>query len=146
MKSSSDLSTAQREVLHSNLLGSMESGLASRYFTTQREHAKRLGRLASNPNDPLGDKLQELSTGRAVAAGAEAPFMFTTRPSNMAQELIALKANPQTGEVIPGSDVQIGLIGGLAGEGRPTGSFTPEDIALATESMAAQDAVGLQVN
>ena len=135
MKSSSDLSTAQREVLHSNLLGSMESGLASRYFTTQREHAKRLGRLASNPNDPLGDKLQELSTGRAVAAGAEAPFMFTTRPSNMAQELIALKANPQTG-----------LIGGLAGEGRPTGSFTPEDIALATESMAAQDAVGLQVN
>ena len=139
-----EFGSEQQQVLHANLLASIESGLASRYYATKVEHAKRLARLAALPGDPASDKLRKIADITSVAGAAEAPFVFGLEPSNMAESVVASKLNPNNGEIIPGSDVQIGLINGLAGNGRPTAPFTQEDLIFATESIATQEAVGLR--
>ncbi|MFO0920555.1 MAG: hypothetical protein U0451_02680 [Candidatus Saccharimonadales bacterium] len=71
------------------------------------------------------------ATAASVARGAEVPFIFGFEPNNMARSVTMSKVNPITGEVIPDSGIQVGLVGGLTDDGHPTAPFTQEDLTRA---------------
>lgn len=126
--------------MHQNTVVSVMSGLAIRYHNSLSAEAKRWEQLAKNARDP-GAIAGAYRTFDALHA--EAPISFSLEPSNMAVSVKVNKVNPHGGELIEGSDIQVGLVGGLAGEGNPTTPFSDEDLQIAVERLREQKQVGL---
>ncbi len=100
-----------------------------------------LGALQDNG----GTQLQQVAEKALSSVGAEVPFAFKLAPGNMSRAVIATKIDPRTGETLPYSDTQIGLIGGVAGEGKPVHPFIFDDVKFAIGAIEAQQAVNLQL-
>jgi len=137
------MNESQASVLRDGTLTAITSGMAGRYHCALRVGSERLDRLAALPDDPLVDRFRTQAEAARPAVTAETPLAFKLKPSNMAAGVHAVKVDPITGAEVPCSDVQIGLVGGLAGEGQPTGEFTVEDLDLAVGGLQKQQQVGL---
>ncbi|MGZ6004787.1 MAG: hypothetical protein ACXWLH_01405 [Candidatus Saccharimonadales bacterium] len=129
----------QQAVLHENTVISVLSGLAIRYHRTLEDHTERVARLDATIYDRVPDNSEEVQ--RTVTA--EAPIAFSLEPGNMSASVHVMKVNPETGFKLLGSEIQLGLIGGLSEGGRTNGEFTQEDLALAVERLKAQKQVGI---
>lgn len=122
---------------------SLMSGLAIRYHNGLKRSARTLERLASIPNDPAAPALQAQIPELQRAVMAEVPMAFSLEPSNMAVSVNAIKVDPNTGAEIPHSAVQVGLVGGLARDGQPSGDFSGDDLTLAVQRLREQKQTGL---
>ncbi len=62
----------------------------------------------------------------------------------MARSVTMSKVSPTAGEIIPDSETQVVLVGGLAGDKHPTASFIHKDLIRAMENIAAQEVIGIR--
>ena len=142
----------QEDFLRSNLLRSIETGLATRYSSSHAEYINRTRNLAwltasisqEQSKDHISAQLERTIDDATSSVRAELPFAFRFVSGNMSQAITVAKVQLETGGLLPGSDVQIGLIGGLANDGSPTHPFTIGDVEFAMMAVEAQRAVGLQ--
>jgi hypothetical protein len=125
------MSAKQQGILSKNTAGAALSGLALRYHQSLCAEAKHLHRMASIPNDPAAGAFKPKAEQASLLIGAEAPIAFSLEPSNM------------TGTELPGSEIQIGMVGGLAGDGKPTKPFSSEDLSFAVQQLKEQKQAGL---
>jgi hypothetical protein len=132
----------QQAVLDENTRLALLSGLAIRYHTALRGNAARAERVSKIPNDPAASRYARVAELTRRAVGAEVPMAFSLEPSNMAVSVHAIKVDTNGAE-IPHTSVQIGLVGGLAGEGKASGSFSDEDLSLAVQRIRDQREAGL---
>jgi hypothetical protein len=137
------LSEGQEAVLHQNTVISVMSGLAVRYHDEFRRLTGAWTRVGELEDDPLAPAHAKRAEQYQEALIAEVPLGFSLEPSNMAVSVKVNKINPHNGELIDGSDYQVGLVGGLAGDGRPSKPFTDEDLKLAVEQLRKQKQAGL---
>jgi hypothetical protein len=142
MNISGELTESQRTVLNNGSVTAIESGLSSRYHGALKAHTQLWDRLASIPNDPAATVLEQRAEKTRDASYGETPFAFSLQPSNMALSVSMHKVNSD-GTEIDQSSVQIGLVGGLAGDGHSVGGFTAEDLELATSQLRQQKETGL---
>lgn len=137
MSETRQFSPEQVTVLHDNTVQAM-SGLAIRYCHALESNAAAWDYPA--PSTPV-DSEPLFQSGIAAmrrAAMAEVPLAFSVEPRFSGVSVEAIRINPQTGEVLPYSSVQIGIVGGPAGEGLCNPDFEPEDLHLAIERLRAQ--------
>jgi len=129
-----------RAIVDETNIMSVMSGLAIRYHDSLRSESRRWERLAKNVGDP-----DAVAGAHEVfdAFQAETPIAFSLEPSNMAVSVNAIKVNPGTGAEIPRSAIQVGLVGGLAKDGQPSGDFSGEDLSLAVQRLREQKQAGL---
>jgi len=133
----------QADVLHQNTVISVMSGLAIRYHTHFQRVADTWARLGQVQGDELAEVYAKRSEQFRAALIAEVPLVFSLQPSNMAVSVMVNKINPHTGELIDGSDYQVGLVSGLTGHDQPSKPFTAEDLKLAVERLKEQKQAGL---
>jgi hypothetical protein len=139
----------QRTVLADNLRAVLETDLAKPYISNLRADASFHNYMAES-SELFGDgddpyEQRQLADEKLKSAGAELPFVFGFEPSNMARSVVMFRVDYQTGEKIEGSDVQIGLIDGLAGKGSPRAmaGFNAEQLARAVAQIKKQQEAGL---
>ncbi len=133
----------KRAVVDESTALSLMSGLAIRYHGALRSNAYRWERLASIPYDPAEPALKPQVAQMQRAVTAEVPMAFSLEPSNMAVSVNAIKIDPDTGAEVPYSAVQVGLVGGLARDGQPSGDFSDDDLDLAVQRLREQKQAGL---
>jgi hypothetical protein len=142
----SKLTPPQLDVLNSNTLSSIENGFAVEYHAQLKDELERAEsfrvKLEAN-GDPYAETMKTRVTRLGSALMAEAPIAFFTEPSNMAASIVAKKVNSETGEVIDGTDIQIGLVGGLAQDGQPSSKFEGDYLKFAVERVRVQEKIGL---
>lgn len=134
------LNEKQRTIVDETTVMSVMSGLAIRYHDSLRTESQNWERYAKNVGDPGAIAAAYESVD---AMQAEAPIAFSLEPSNMAVCVKAIKVDPNTGVEISRSAVQVGLVGGLAKDGQPSGDFNSEDLSLAVQRLKEQKQAGL---
>lgn len=141
---SEQLDSAQRAVLHDNLEVVIETGLGRLYTTSLKAEASYWQYLA-DIGDPAADTFRKTAENMRQAALGEQPFAFSLETSNMAAAVKMVRVDSQTGREIANSSLQIGLVGGLAGEGRVSSmsGFNPTQLAKAIEQLRKQKQAGL---
>lgn len=146
---SSELSNEQRAVLNDNMRAVLDTGLFDVYALDLRSRASKLNYAATSMElfgDGNGaDKQRRLAQAAINASTAELPFGFGFSPSNMARSVDMFRVDPNTGERIAGSDVQLGLTDDMAGSGRPRlmAGFNAGQLEKAIEQIKKQEEVGL---
>lgn len=133
----------QQAVLHENTVISVMSGLAVRYHDEFRRVTDAWTRVGQLEDYPLASEHAKRAEQYREALTAEVPLAFSLEPSNMAVSVKVNKINPIDGQLMDGSDYQVGLVGGLAGDGRPSKPFTNEDLQLAVERLREQKQAGI---
>jgi hypothetical protein len=137
------MSAKQQGILSKNTAGAALSGLALRYHQSLCAEAKHLHRMASIPNDPAAGAFKPKAEQASLLIGAEAPIAFSLEPSNMTVSVTAVMVDSTQGTELPGSEIQIGMVGGLAGDGKPTKPFSSEDLSFAVQQLKEQKQAGL---
>ncbi len=143
MSEAFDFNERKRAVVDENTTLSLMSGLAIRYHGALRSNADRWERLASISNDLAANALKQKVAQMQGSVSAEVPIAFSLEPSNMAASINAIKVDPSTGAEIQHSAVRVGLVGGLAKDGQPSGGFSAEDLSLAVQRLREQKQAGL---
>ena len=138
------LSESQQSVLDDNLRGVLELSMAQRYGRALVAEATFWDRCATL-DDQKSEDFKRSADRMRGAAVAEVPFAFSLEPSNMAVSVHMIKVNPNTGAKIEGSDIQVGLTGGLSRDGSPNKryGFTATDLGFAIERLREQKRNGL---
>lgn len=139
----SEILDSQREVLDMNTILSTMSGLAVRYHREIDRVTRAFIRVSEFEDELLAPGLSERAKKYRLALTAEVPIAFSLEPSNMAVSVKVNKINPEDGNIIDGSDYQVGLVGGLAGDGSPSKPFNEDDLQLAIERLREQKISGL---
>jgi len=134
----------KRAVVDESTALSLMSGLAIRYHRALEHQLDEVERFALIANDPAAETLKSKILPQIRSAiSAEAAIGFSLRPSNMAVGVNVIKIDPNTGNEILFSDTQIGLMGGLAQDGQPSGEFNEDDLTLAVQRLREQKQAGL---
>lgn len=145
----SKLTPQQIEVLNSNTLTSITNGFAPKYHSVLDEDFESADWLVKKLEteglieDADEWNLYSQNLGRALMA--EVPLVFYFEPSNLSESVFAGKINPETGKIVKHSNVFVGLVGGLAGEGEPHYKFGKELLDFAISSIESQNKTGLVI-
>lgn len=138
------LNEQKRAVVDESTALSVMTGLAIRYHRVLKGQFDDMEQLASIVNDPDASKFNSVILPRMrLALNAEVPLAFCLQPSNMAVCINVLKIDPITGNQLVLSDVNVGLMGGLAKDGQPSDGFTSDDLSFAVQRLREQLKVGL---
>lgn len=135
-------SEIKQGIVDQNTSLALLSGFIRRYHDGLRNNLRFQERIASLDCEYSGNYARAAEQTR-LALRAEAPVAFSVEPSNLAASVHVIKVNPDSGEEIPGSSVQIGLAGGLAKDGFASRDFTDQDLSFAVERVRAQEQAGL---
>jgi hypothetical protein len=138
------ISDEQQSILVDNLRGTIELSMAQRYGKALVSEATFWERCATL-DDENAERFKQGAEKMRQAASAEVPFAFSLEPSNMAVSVHTIKVNPNTGEKIDGSEIQVGLTGGLSNDGTPNKryGFSVTDLKFAVERLREQKRSGL---
>lgn len=143
MSESRSLSKNQEVVLDCNTAIATLTGLAIRYHSVLDHDAAMLDGMAAVPDEPAAPTFRERAELTREVISTKAQIGFSLSPSNMAMSIRAMKVDPQTRQEIPHSNVEIGLVGGFAEDGKPSRGFAPEDVTFAIDRLKAQEEVGI---
>lgn len=142
------LSNAELQLVKELTVQAIDNGLAGRY---NDELTRRIANIKSNSDD-LAAKADEdgvvgsitldsLLSGNESrvryleeARAAEYGFVFDIEPSNLAQSVIMHKIKGNKRLIFNSSTIQLGLVRGFAGEGKPNDGFIIDDLTFAVQS------------
>jgi len=138
MTNPSALQESQLAVLSGNTVDAELSGLTGRYNEALRRNVEEEVQRGLSSANPFAEHAWDNAERSRSLVGKGALFAFCFELSNMSVAVVAMMTDEQTGKAIHGSSIQVGLTGGLAGNGCPTEPFTGEDLSYAITRLSLQ--------